>query len=86
MPTPDRATDRSTPKPTLADLGPGHSARVVGVEGDEADLLAQLGVAPDARCEVESVVPLGGPLVVRLGRARLALGRDVAARILIDDR
>jgi len=45
--------------------------------------LASLGVLPGAELRVEEVAPFGGPLLVQVGEARYALGRDVAAKILV---
>ena len=47
--------------------------------------LASLGLLPGAEVRVEEVAPFGGPLLVRVGQARYALGRDVAAKILVPD-
>src|SRR4030042_1244984 len=44
---------------------------------------ASLGLLPGARVLVEQVAPFGGPLLVRLGSARYALGRDMAGQILV---
>ncbi len=45
--------------------------------------LASLGLLPRAEIQVEEVAPFGGPLLVQVGNARYALGRDVAAKILV---
>lgn len=45
--------------------------------------LASLGLLPRAELLVEEVAPFGGPLLVQVGGARYALGRDVAAKILV---
>jgi DtxR family Mn-dependent transcriptional regulator len=45
--------------------------------------LASLGLLPGAELCVQEVAPFGGPLLVQVGDARYALGRDVAARILV---
>jgi Fe2+ transport system protein FeoA len=46
--------------------------------------LAREGLLPGATIEVASRTPLGGPVVVVLGRARLAISADVAACVLTD--
>ncbi len=55
------------------------------VEEESAFLryLASLGVLPGAELCVQEVAPFGGPLLVQVGDARYALGRDVAAKILV---
>jgi DtxR family transcriptional regulator, Mn-dependent transcriptional regulator len=45
--------------------------------------LASLGLLPQAEVTVEEVAPFGGPLLVQVGGARYALGREVAAKILV---
>ena len=45
--------------------------------------LASLGLLPRAELTVEEVAPFGGPLLVQVGGARYALGREVAAKILV---
>ena len=45
--------------------------------------LASLGLLPGAELCVREVAPFGGPLLVQTGDARYALGRDVAAKILV---
>lgn len=53
---------------------------------EEATLLrylASLGLLPRAELRVEEVAPFGGPLLVQVGDARYALGREVAAKILV---
>jgi ferrous iron transport protein A len=74
--------DASPPVP-LADLDPGVVARIVAVPPAEADRLAAEGLHRGDLLEVEARLPLGGPVVVRLGRARVALARQVAARIAV---
>ena len=43
----------------------------------------RLGLFPRARLTVEEVAPFGGPLLVQVNGARYAIGRDVAAKILV---
>ncbi len=74
--------DASPPVP-LSDLDPGVAARVVSVPGGQAERLAAEGLHVGDVIEVEARMPLGGPIVVRLGRARVALARQVAAGILV---
>jgi DtxR family Mn-dependent transcriptional regulator len=66
----------------------GRRAWIHQIVQEEASLLrylASLGLLPGAEIHVEEVAPLGGPLLVRLGGARYALGRDVAAKILVQE-
>lgn len=75
--------DRAKP---LDRLRPGDTATIVRIEKEEGEVLkylADLGLLPQTRLEVEEVAPLGGPVLVRLGSSRYALGRDVASRIIV---
>lgn len=70
----------------LADCTPGTRATIarIGLETPSAlRHLATLGLLPDVEIEIENKAPLGGPLMVRVGRAHYALGRDLAARIWV---
>lgn len=57
--------------------------QIVDEGGDFLRYLASLGLLPQAEVRVEEVAPFGGPLLVRVGGARYALGRDVAGRIRV---
>lgn len=64
----------------------GTQVHIEQVTEEEATLLrylASLGLLPQAELIVEEVAPFGGPLLVRVGGARYAIGRDVAAKILV---
>jgi len=76
------AMDASPPIP-LANLSVGARSRVVAVPPEEAERLAAEGLHRGDSLEVEVVLPLGGPVVVRLGRARIAVARRVAAGIMV---
>ena len=70
----------------LSEFGAGQSGIISRVSEEQADLLsylASLGLLPKTRVKVENVAPFGGPLLVCVGRARYALGREVAAKILV---
>jgi Fe2+ transport system protein FeoA len=75
--------DASPPVP-LVDLDPGVVARVVAVPPAELDRLAAEGLHVGDVVQVEVRLPLGGPVVVLLGRARVAISRTVAGRISVD--
>lgn len=74
--------DASPPVPLVA-LEPGRVARVLSVRPADAERLAAEGLHAGDPLEVEVRLPLGGPVVVRLGRARIAIARSVAAGILV---
>jgi DtxR family Mn-dependent transcriptional regulator len=72
----------------LAQVPAGARVRIQQIVEEEARFLrylASLGLLPGAEVRLEEVAPLGGPLLVQVGEARYALGRDVAAKILVQD-
>ncbi|MBI2525364.1 MAG: metal-dependent transcriptional regulator [Candidatus Rokubacteria bacterium] len=79
--TPGR--DEGTP---LHRLRAGQSGTILRIEREEPEVLkylAALGLLPQTSIEVEEVAPFGGPILVRSAGSRYALGRKVAARILV---
>jgi Fe2+ transport system protein FeoA len=54
---------------------------VAGVDGPERDELEREGLLPGCVVVVMARTPLGGPVVVELGRTRIALSAAVAAGI-----
>lgn len=84
-------SDGTHPRPasrTLDQVPAGASVRIAQVVEEDGSLLrylASLGLLPQAWLAVEEVAPFGGPLLVRVGSARYALGRDVAGKILVTE-
>ncbi len=74
----------ASPPVSLVALPPGRGARVVKVGRADVERLAAEGLHAGDRVEVEVCLPLGGPVVVRVGRARIAIARAVAAAILVE--
>jgi DtxR family Mn-dependent transcriptional regulator len=77
------AAERATP---LHRLRSGQGGTIVRIEREEPEMLkylAALGLLPGMKIEVDEVAPFGGPLLVRVGASRYAIGRQVAARILV---
>ena len=71
---------------SLAELEVGESGTIKRVAEEQAELLhylASLGLLPETRVRVESIAPFNGPLLVKVGRSRYALGPEVASKILI---
>lgn len=66
----------------LADLPRDVPAIVVGLPSDGTPL-AWHGFRVGATVSVEADAPFGGPRIVRIGRARLALGRALTRAILV---
>lgn len=70
----------------LAQLPAGTKAEVVRIEREETQLLrylSQLGMVPGAVVTVVNHAPLGGPLLVLVGDANYAIGRDVAECVIV---
>ena len=67
-------------------LRPGQGGIILRIEREEPELLkylATLGLLPQTKVEVEEVAPFAGPILIRAGDSRYALGRKVAARIFV---
>ncbi len=66
-----------------------HGKGVITVVGEDdqevVKYLATLGLMADIEVVVEEVGPFNGPLLLRVGESRYALGRDMAARILVKE-
>ena len=72
----------------LDQMPAGARVRIQQIVEEEARFLrylASLGLLPGAQVRVEEVAPFRGPLLVQVGEARYALGRDVAAKILVQE-
>jgi DtxR family Mn-dependent transcriptional regulator len=60
--------------------------RILQIQEGEPDLLRHLhslGLLPEAEVAVEEVAPFGGPLLVRVGHARYAIGQEIAATVVV---
>lgn len=66
---------------TLAVAPVGWRRRVVAVDDAAREELAREGLHPGTVVVVTARTPLGGPVVIELGRARLALSAGVAALV-----
>ena len=72
------------PEP-LTDLKSGESAIIVAVEGGRGmqARLRKLGLTEGRAIRKVSALALGGPVVVSVNRAQVAIGRGLARRILV---
>jgi Fe2+ transport system protein FeoA len=70
-------------KRSLASLGCGDAAVVIEIAPSLAGELGREGIRPGSTMSVLARAPLGGALVVGLGRARIAVARPVAAGVLV---
>lgn len=86
-PIPPARGDRArAPLAALADCAPQTRATIARIALETPAALrhlATLGLLPNAQVEIENKVPFDGPVLVRVGRAHYALGRDLAARIWV---
>lgn len=70
----------------LTDFEPGGRGEVMRIEREESQMLkylAQLGLVPGASVQVMDRAPLNGPLLISVGDANYAVGRDVAERVMV---
>jgi Fe2+ transport system protein FeoA len=68
---------------SLADLPLGVAATVVDIDPAHAGQLAAHGLRSGSAVLVDDDAPFGGPRIVRLGAARLALARSVTRMVRI---
>ncbi|WP_135256542.1 FeoA family protein [Thermus caldilimi] len=68
---------------SLAQLSPGHRARILRVPPEKRRLLA-LGLRPGAVVEVLLKAPMGDPLEVRAGETYLLVRQAEAKGILVE--
>jgi DtxR family transcriptional regulator, Mn-dependent transcriptional regulator len=85
IPGRDGAITRPASVP-MAELEPGQRAMIVEVSDRDPDLLryvAELGLVPGAALTLLAAEPFGGPLTVEVGGEEHAVGREVAADLLV---
>ena len=71
---------------TLMSLDAGEKGVIVKVTDEREDILqylGKLGLIPGALVEVDEKAPFNGPIMVRVGNANYALGRNVASVIWV---
>lgn len=71
--------------PTLADLRPGQTASIVSLAGDPAlvQRLYELGLFEGEPVEIVTLAPLGDPIEIRVGNARLSLRKAEAVNVTV---
>lgn len=70
----------------LCDSAGGDQVEIVRIDDEGGELLsylASLGMFPGTSVRVCDIAPFRGPLLVEVGDARYALGRDVAEKIMV---
>jgi DtxR family Mn-dependent transcriptional regulator len=86
---PAHADGAPSPSQSLAACGVPTRATITRISSETPEALrhlATLGLLPDVEVVVENKALFGGPVMVRVGRAHYALGRDLAARIWVKER
>lgn len=68
----------------LVDAAVGQPLRVTSLDPAHRASLAPEGIDVGVELSVERCLALGGPLIVRLGRARLAIARSIAAGLIVE--
>lgn len=71
----------------LAESEAGDEVEVVRIEDEDGELLAylsSLGMFPGTPVRVCDIAPFKGPLLVEVGDARYAVGRDIAEKIIVN--
>jgi len=76
-------SDRVTQEWTLATVTVGTVVDVIAVLADDPDALLVHGVRPGARLAVDGDAPFGGPRIVRIGGARVAIDRRLASSVRV---
>jgi Fe2+ transport system protein FeoA len=72
---------------TLSQVANGHPVvvRTLAIaDAQQARYLEALGILPGRVLVVERSAPFGGPVMVRVGDARYALGRSLSDQILVE--
>ncbi|MCY7344828.1 MAG: metal-dependent transcriptional regulator [Pyrinomonadaceae bacterium] len=74
---------------TLADFSPAaREIRVVRVRDQNADrlrYLAEIGLVPQATVKIVAVEPFDGPVTIQVGRKKIALDRQLARLIFVEE-
>ncbi|GAB4341252.1 MAG: FeoA domain-containing protein [Calditrichia bacterium] len=74
-------------KKTLLELPVNHTAKIVEISGGKGSrqLLAQLGIGVGSLITVRRNAPFAGPVLVENHGVSVAIGRGVAAKILVEE-
>ncbi|RTZ71682.1 MAG: ferrous iron transport protein A [Gammaproteobacteria bacterium] len=70
---------------TLAQVSPGHRVRLVSIRGDRVLSRRLLALGLTVGNEVEVLHSRKGDVIVGRGGNRLALGHDIADRVVIEE-
>ncbi len=70
----------------LCDSSSGDEVKIVRIEDEDGELLSylsSLGMFPGTAVRVCDIAPFKGPLMVEVGDAKYALGREIAEKIVV---
>lgn len=69
----------------LSDLEPGQEATIVSIKSGQGmrRRLHSQGISEGRSIQKLSAMALGGPVVIRLNRAQVAIGRGMANKIIV---
>jgi len=70
----------------LLDAKDGMNVKIVGIRGGRGleSKCRQLGICPGDQAKIIRHAPFNGPLLIEVGGRDIALGRGVAAKIIIE--
>ncbi len=70
----------------LTQLAQGQSARVIKLEGGDAFArkLQNLGIREGVTVKKVRAVSANGPIIIKAGRTEIALGRGMAAKVIVN--
>lgn len=86
IPSAEGVIASAVPGTPLCESSSGDEVEIVRIEDEEGELLSylsSLGMFPGTAVRVCDVAPFRGPLLVEVGEARYALGRDIAEKIVV---
>ena len=70
----------------LVEVEPNHTVRVISFDGEMLKTkLTQFGVYPGDSLRILRRAPFKGPILVEVGGREVALGRGVAAKIIVEE-
>ena len=76
-------SESTTQEWTLATVPAGRPVDVVDIGDKEPAVLLVHGLRPGVRVVVDGDAPLGGPRIVRIGAARIAIDRGLARSVRV---
>ena len=76
-------SESATQEWTVATVPRGTAVDIIAIGTEPAGLLMAHGIRPGARLVVVSDAPFGGPCIIRVGRSRVAIDRQLASTIRV---